>query len=153
MSNPDDFDDSDPTLPINMLIAAWPRLFRDGTRSPSDLPSGWFCLATELCRQLDAQFTDDDLAKLVFAQVKEKMGCLRFHVSVNEEACSEAAERALMKRVQALVRPACEASEQTCQECGEAGATGNFGGYVLTVCPRHASELERKGHERRRLNP
>lgn len=149
----DDFDASDdPTPPINRLIAAWPRLFKKGaTRSPSDLPSGWLVLASELCRQLDAQLTDDDLAILMVAQVKEKFGGLRFHVSVDEESCTEDAERALIERVQSLIRPACEASEQTCQECGQPGATGHFGGYVLTVCPTHARELERKGHERRRL--
>ena len=93
---------------------------------------GWFALLWDLSLKIEAdivaiksvQDSNDD--NVPFAtQVKEKFGMLRFYMSSETEAMSEA------------ILDAERRSGVTCEVCGELGQRRD-GGWVSTLCDLHA---------------
>jgi hypothetical protein len=82
----------------------------------SDCPEGWWPIVERLVEQLVALGWDRRVA-----QVKDKLGGLRFYVGERDEAMVEAVARAT------------EASESTCQACGAGGLAES---WCVTHRPR-----------------
>lgn len=139
---------------IHHLVAAHPLLFHG--RSPaiaSDLPEGWFDIVDALCRSISAALDPASADTFKVWQIKEKFGALRFYSSfVDADGAQSAGEGrqtvgrpVLIKTVRALVLEAERQSSVTCARCGEAGTRREFGGWVVTLCDRHADA--RGSHE------
>ena len=142
---------------LGRLIVKWPRLFHGKAPPSSDLPAGWIGLVDELCADIDSMLTDDAATEFEVTQIKEMFGGLRFYVrSEGEEdiyidAGSDEGRETIVRRadvgpasviprVSKLVEDAMRRSTLTCMTCGEPGQTGTFGGWVATLCERHAAE-------------
>lgn len=147
---------------ISRLVARWPRLFHGTPPAWSDLPAGWFGLVDDLCARIDLLFTDDAAAEFEVTQIKEKYGGLRFYIRFASEEDiyidvrsdeglqtlvrrSAVGPESLMPRVRELVEAAMRRSETTCMTCGAPGQIGTFGGWVATLCERHAAD--RRGQQ------
>jgi hypothetical protein len=148
---------------LGRLVKKLPRLFHGKAPPWSDLPAGWVGLVDELCADIDSVLTDDAAAAFEVTQIKEKFGGLRFYVrSEGEEdiyidAGSNEGRETIVRRadvgpasvmppVRELVEAAMRRSTATCVTCGEQGQTDTFGGWVATLCERHAAE--RRGRKR-----
>ncbi|OWQ46630.1 hypothetical protein CDL60_14310 [Roseateles noduli] len=137
---------------VQRLVDAHPTLFGgEPPRVLSDLPAGWYHLVDSLCNALEDELGDDAHQHFLVAQIKEKLGTLRFYYRF---ACDEADEddkpagggfdgsapglpTEQRARVRALVDAALFESEETCLECGAAGALRNVDGYLTTLCDAH----------------
>jgi hypothetical protein len=137
--------------PIAQLMATHPRLFRG--QAPmcwSEVQSGWWCLADEVCSGIERQLTAEELAHFQVLQIKEKFGGLRlywrlqpcehatFHgVEVQDGeifgASAERSNTAGVDAIQQLVRVAYDASLRTCKICGCRLSTGADN----VCCQRH----------------
>lgn len=127
------------------LYAAFPRLYRGRSKPPEvssmamgfDCNDGWFDLIWNLSQAIedvarrdghDPQSEDWPEA----AQVKQKVGALRFHLAKNTNTFA------------ALVDNAMKASEEICEVCGAPGAmSADIQSGVRTVCNEHNRECLR----------
>ncbi len=87
---------------------------------------GWFNLIDKTCEAIMSH-VGDKIAPPVAVQVKEKFGTLRFYVDGGD-----ATTNALIGLAEAL-------SATTCEECGGLGRI-RHGGWLLTLCDKHAKE-------------
>ena len=67
------------------LIKAYPRLFKGAAPGCySWVYAGWYQLVDELCRRLNTELSDAEVAQIEIRQIKEKFATLRFYVSAPE---------------------------------------------------------------------
>lgn len=129
------------------LMAAFPRIFREGTRSVFALehPPGWHSLMRVLLEQVNGLLDDRQVQGFVLLQAKSKLAGLRFYwvLAVPEDASD--ATQALWERhadqdeqtralIRQAVQSACKQSEETCERCASTGALMNFDGFLVTLC-------------------
>jgi Na+-translocating ferredoxin:NAD+ oxidoreductase RNF subunit RnfB len=136
-------------------MAAFPRIFREGTRSVHALehPPGWHSLMRALLEQVNALLDDRQVEGFVLLQAKSKLAGLRFYwvLAVPQDASD--ATQALWERhveedeqtralIRQAVQSACKQSGQTCERCGLMGALRNFDGFLVTLCTPCAVRAE-----------
>lgn len=140
---------------LEELIAAHPKLFRGSEPAvPSYVPEGWYEIVDQLCCDIEALVAPEP-ERIEVRQIKEKFGGLRFYFAWDRDAdlfldlhgdggirtlVTEAHGPQVMTGIRALVTAASERSEQTCQRCGAPGTLTTRGGWVSTLCERHAAE-------------
>lgn len=116
----------------DIICAAAPTVMRDmrGDMTKTCLAfgfecgDGWFSLILEAATELEALDAD-----ICAAQVKEKLGSLRFYVRQQPLGAD-----AIITRAEAR-------SMVECEDCGAAGRRqGN--GYIRTLCDKHATKDE-----------
>ncbi len=139
------------------LIPEHTRLFRGSPPTVfSHVPAGWYDLVDQLCTDIEAAVGPEP-ERLQVKQIKEKFGALRFYFSLDgyEDAfidihgnggirtlVRQANGPRVMEQIRALVSAASERSTTTCQECGAPGVRAPRGGWVTTLCERHATEQQ-----------
>ena len=89
---------------------------------------GWFSIVDELATEIEQACAAliSPLPKV--RQVKEKLGTLRFYVTVTRDD------------VLALIERAVERSAVTCEACGAAGHLRHRPGWMRTLCDEHEAE-------------
>lgn len=92
---------------------------------------GWFNLIDVLCEELQRQTDQRGAPQLEATQVKEKMGGLRFYVTMSSDA-----QDALIDMAEAL-------SERTCEACGAPAKRSDQRGWVSTRCEAHTKSQNR----------
>jgi hypothetical protein len=104
---------------------------------------GWWPIIESLCGQIQS-YTDWSnmnrelrpvVTQPVVAQVKEKLGGLRFYYDGGDEA------------VAGMVRMAEAWADHSCEECGAPGSSGGKG-WIKTLCPTHRAEADARYAER-----
>lgn len=85
--------------------------FESGMHYGFTCGDGWFELIDSLCAAISANVKEGTSPPVVAAQVKEKLGRLRFHFRGGND------------EVLRLVRLAENLSETTCEACGRSGAS------------------------------
>lgn len=95
---------------------------------------GWYNIIHALCsniqRHIDWKNRESEVVKqVVVKQVKEKFGTLRFYYDGGDDYIS------------GLVTMAETMSAHTCEVCGSPGQR-HGGGWVRTLCSKHAEEAE-----------
>lgn len=129
------------------LQAAFPRLFREGTRSVHALehPRGWHLIMRELLSKVNALLDDRQVHGFTLLQTKSKFGGLRVHWSLEVPEDASPAVQAQWARSSAqdeqtkvLIREADQCArqlaDQTCERCADAATTINTGGWYATLC-------------------
>lgn len=146
---------------VQRLVDGHPTLFGgEPPRVSSDLPAGWHHLVDSFCTALEGELGDDAHQHFQVAQIKEKLGTLRFYYRFVRDEADEDDKPAggsfeasdpgrptdeLRARVRALVDVALLESESTCLKCGAAGALRNVDGYLTTLCdPHHQAAITRQ---------
>lgn len=118
----------------DLLCARYPVLFAHRHRPTSETPmgrgfsceDGWFDLIDRLCADIQAAVAKG-ATQPVAAQVKEKLGELRFYVDGRADPA-----------IRALIDEASECSGKVCEVCGRPGRLMLDGGWVHAACPEHA---------------
>jgi hypothetical protein len=117
------------------LIEAHARLFRHANGHPEaaqgypECDEGWCDLLERACVRIENALDNGDTFKI--AQIKEKLGTLRFYWDGKlSEHVKAAVEEAIAL---ATARSAC-----TCEICGAEGRLHNRGGWLATACAEHA---------------
>jgi len=148
-------------LEVLRLVAAHPVLFRGAPpRVSSHLPAGWYPLVDKLCTALEEELGEDARQHFRVAQVKEKLGTLRFYYRFLGDEAHQDDELASYRmqasdtgqpteaqrvRVRALVDVARLESESTCLKCGAASVLRDVDGYLTTLCaPHHQAAITRQ---------
>ena len=116
------------------------------------VPPGWYGVVDRLCTALEVELGDDARQHFLVAQIKEKLGTLRFYCRFISDEADEGDEPAGSRfegsnpgqptdeqraRVRGLVDAALLESESTCSQCGAVGALRNVDGYLTTLCDPH----------------
>ncbi len=113
-----------------------------------DVGNGWYDLLDILCAQVqhhidwkngsgqyekyrDSRKEGESVPQLTAVQVKEKFGTLRFYAYGGDEKTS-----GMIELAEAL-------SGRMCEECGASGKLTK-GGWIRTLCRRHAAEQGRE---------
>lgn len=113
---------------LDDLVQQHPVLFAAGNRPEnSDLPAGWFDLASRTCAELEALPNSTYFSKRV-VQIKEKFGTLRWHFE--DPVRVPAAAGAIVQRAQAQ-------SARTCMACGKEGQARRTR-WIQILCDEHA---------------
>lgn len=89
-----------------------------------EIGPGWYNLIDNLCTDLQAAANDSTPIHAV--QVKQKFGQLRFYVDGGNNI-----QHSLISIAEAR-------SATICEECGEEGKIVSTGGWLRTVCDKHA---------------
>jgi hypothetical protein len=117
------------------LIEAHARLFRHANGHPEaaqgypECDEGWCDLLERACVRIENALDNGDTFKI--AQIKEKLGTLRFYW---DGKLSEHVKAAVEEAIQlAHARSAC-----TCEICGDEGRLYTRGGWLATACADHA---------------
>lgn len=132
------------------LCEKYPKLFKQ--RNSNDSPlywgigggDGWFNIVNQLCANIQSHIDwkekqGNPIPQVEVEQVKEKFGTLRFYYQGGDDYIS------------GLVSMAESMSGVTCDVCGTPGErTG--GGWIRTMCPKHAQEAEAERAERMRAD-
>lgn len=109
---------------LSRLIDAHPTLF-EGRRLPdySALPDGWYSVADALFGEIEASFSDENLAELRVARIGSNCGRLEIILtgSYSEE-------------LDILLSSAACLSEITCEECGDVPASLRQDEVDITLC-------------------
>lgn len=132
------------------LYLKYPKILKTeaGNEVSLDVGDGWYDLLDVLCSQVqhhidwkngDGQYSKykdsrkegDHVPQLVAEQVKEKFGTLRFYAFGGDEKTA-----GMIELTEAL-------SGRTCEECGASGKLTK-GGWIRTLCRRHAAEQGRE---------
>lgn len=134
---------------VQRLVDAHPTLFGgEPPRVFSDLPAGWYHLVDSLCTALEDELGDDAHQHFLVAQIKEKLGTLRFYYRFVRDEADEDDEPAGGRfepfdpgqptdELRALVDAALLESESACSQCGAVGALRNVDRYLTTLCDPH----------------
>ncbi|KAL9106971.1 MAG: hypothetical protein Q9227_008094 [Pyrenula ochraceoflavens] len=127
------------------LCADFPNLYsqpllnapQDGEAGGFAVGDGWEPVIRHLSERITAIVERDDLNPLQFVseQVKEKFGGLRFYMSGQTNAITQA------------IREAEEKCSRTCETCGKEGELYTKG-WLRTHCVPCENEYKRKLHER-----
>jgi hypothetical protein len=110
---------------------------------PSDIvfsvENGWLPLIAESLEQIEATLEGHGwIKKANIRQIKEKLGSLRISVRPRRESASY--PKALQEELFPILNTTTAKSVQTCELCGDSGETGNFAGYLQTLCPKHSEQ-------------
>ena len=123
------------------LCAKYPKIFADRHASKMktcmcwgfECDDGWYRLLDSLCEciqsYLDANHEDEPSVQVVATQVKEKYGTLHFYYCGGNEL------------IGGMVWLAERLSASVCEVRGEPGQLRG-GGWMRTVCDRHANDSE-----------
>lgn len=138
---------------VQRLVDAHPTLFGgERPRVFSHLSLGWHDIVDQLCTALETELGENAGQHVLVAQIKEKLGTLRFYYRFVRDEADEDAELSSRRfeasdpgqptdeqsaRVRALVDAALLESESTCSQCGAVGALRNIDGYPTTLCDPH----------------
>lgn len=138
---------------VQRLVDAHPTLFGgERPRVFSHLPLGWYDIVDQLCTALETELGANARQHVFVAQIKEKLGTLRFYYRFVRDEADEDDEPAgssfegsnpgqptdeQRARVRGLVDAALLESESTCSQCGAVGALRNVDGYLTTLCDPH----------------
>ncbi|MET0410201.1 MAG: hypothetical protein ABW217_02845 [Polyangiaceae bacterium] len=125
------------------LCEEFPLLYADRTRSWREVPlgfgieckDGWYPLLRELSAKLETlimRLPEDERSGYRAAQVKEKLGTLRFHMSKQTP------------EMFAVISEAEELSGHTCEYCGAPGTLRRVADWRITLCDDHHAERERR---------
>jgi hypothetical protein len=100
-----------------------------GAQGYPECDEGWSDLLERACVRIENALDTGDTFKI--AQIKEKLGTLRFYWDgkLSERAKAEVKEAIAL----ATARSAC-----TCEICGAEGRLHNLGGWLATACAEHA---------------
>lgn len=124
---------------LRTLIRRYPRLFHGASpQVPSHVEPGWFPIVDSLCSAIDQLLDDDQAAAFCVAQIKEKLGGLRFYFCFRNDV----AEDALRDPVGVLVARAEKACSVTCARCGEEGRLRGTTRGISTLCDQHLAKLD-----------
>ncbi len=118
----------------DLLCARYDALFAGRNRPTSETPmgrgfaceDGWFDLIDRLCADIQAEVAKG-ATQPVAAQVKEKLGELRFYVHGRADPA-----------IYALIDDAAERSGKVCEVCGRPGRLMLAGGWIHAACSEHA---------------
>lgn len=132
------------------LYLKYPKILKTeaGNEVSLDVGDGWYDLLDVLCSQIqhhidwkngegeyskykDSRKEGDHVPQLVAEQVKEKFGTLRFYAFGGDEKTA-----GMIELSEAL-------SGRTCEVCGASGKLTK-GGWIRTLCRRHAAEQGRE---------
>jgi hypothetical protein len=94
---------------------------------------GWFNILWRLCADLEPMVMElekETGESFEVVQVKGKLGTLRFYVSHHTDAIDDRIAEAQLE------------SSCTCEICGQPGRRHETGGWVRTVCDKHAHSPE-----------
>lgn len=120
----------------NQLFEQYPAIFAERTLPETQTAmcwgittgNGWFDLIDALCARLQWETNHTGAPQAVAAQVKEKMGTLRFYVR-------EASERQT-----GMIDLATELSRRICDVCGGSGTSVTVGRVRATRCAAHVGD-------------
>lgn len=121
------------------LINRFPNLYREVYTDPKtscmswgfECSDGWYGVIYNLSLGLESLQKDRPDLDIVAEQVKEKFGTMRFYTNSDYDP-----------EVQELTDLAERQTAVTCEECGDTGALWRRGGWVRTLCDKHAGEFE-----------
>lgn len=91
-----------------------------------EIGDGWYQIIRDLSGKLEpliADLPEEEQRATRACQVKEKFGTLRFYMTSETDAMSDAISRAERR------------TETTCESCGGDGEPNRDGGWVKTRCP------------------
>ena len=118
------------------LLARHPKILNNWGKPPTESSlargiechDGWFDLIDQLCAALQSQSDRENEPQVVAAQIKQKLGALRFYADDELTASS----CALIQFAQSL-------STRVCETCGSPGQQlQGKRGWISTACPAHA---------------
>ena len=100
---------------------------------------GWMAIYDRLFTDFEDELLQDpaSLRRFRLRQLKEKFGCMRVYYGFEDPGRVPGDLRA---RLRELTRQAEQQSMKTCQRCGQPGELRTFGGWVATLCARHAKQ-------------
>ena len=124
----------------DFLCQRYPELFRDRHADPAQSSmcwgfccgDGWFGIIDSLCAEIAAKVKDGSMPQVVFSQVKEKFGCLRFHIRGGYRRGGNSETHRLIELAQ-------QQALRTCEECGQPGKLVEVG-IPCVLCPACAIE-------------
>lgn len=129
------------------LMVRYAYQFRELRKGGLHVPPGWLALFEQLCRQVDLALPDRERRAFYWTDVKERLGTLRaswagHHSRLTFGPPGEVAFRGVVgsptkEVIDALVRKAERASEQTCLLCGAPGKLRAGIGWASTTCEEH----------------
>lgn len=122
-----------------LLCERYPLIFAERHRSTSEscmgwgitCEDGWFDLLDVLCERLQFWADHNGAPQIVAAQVKEKLGTLRFY------------PRTASDEQWGMIRMAEAMSARICEQCGRPGRTVVYGFRLMTRCPEHTPDGSR----------
>lgn len=132
------------------LCKEFPKLFVNRHQDDSCLywgiggGDGWYNIIHALCSNIQSHIDwrvkqGQEITQVTVEQVKEKFGTLRFYYQGGDDYIS------------GLVTMAETMSGHTCEVCGAPGQrTG--GGWIRTLCSKHAEEVENERAKRMRAD-
>ncbi len=131
------------------LVRDFPHLYRDrhgDTRMCDGFPNdGWEPLIRRLSEKLEPIARETGLKA---AQVKEKMGGLRFYLRDADDA--RVLPHTVSKTVRSAIGAAEKESRRTCEHCGAAGSRSRVEGWWLTLCTACLEREQARRAERKR---
>ena len=132
------------------LYLKYPKILmsKSGNEVSLDVGDGWYEILDALCsyaqhyidwrngegefeRNKNLRSDDDRIPQLVAEQIKEKFAGLRFYSYGGDE------------KIAGMIEMAEAMSYRTCEECGSPGKKTK-GGWIRTLCKRHAHEQGRE---------
>jgi hypothetical protein len=136
----------------DQLCKEFPKLFVNRNASETETNmcwgfacgDGWYNIIHALCSNIQSHIDwrvkqGREITQVTVQQVKEKFGTLRFYYDGGDDYIS------------GLVTMAETMSGHTCDVCGSPGKrTG--GGWIRTLCSKHAEEMENERAERMRAD-
>jgi hypothetical protein len=118
---------------IQKLVDAFPVLFNGGQpRCWCHYGEGWNGLLYALCTKLAETIRPGEIT---VAQIKEKLGTLRFYVDFNQRESEDYLER--WHLISNLIAETERQSAITCETCGKE-AVPRSGGWIQTLCDEHS---------------
>jgi hypothetical protein len=122
------------------LVERYPKIFNVGavdSRLPFPMfgiecDDGWYDLLDALCFRIQWYLdhnADEDTEQVTVAQIKEKLGTLRFYENGGD------------LYIAAYIQMAQEMSARICEVCGNRGRL-RTGGWIKTLCDTHAEGRE-----------
>lgn len=129
------------------LMLRYAYQFRELRKGGLHVPPGWLTLFEQLCRQVDSALPDRERRAFHWTDVKEKLGTLRVSWAGHRSTLTFAPPgeigvrgvvgSATKEAIDALIRKAERASEQTCLFCGAPGKLRAGIGWASTTCEEH----------------
>jgi len=132
------------------LYLKYPRILKNelGDDVTLDIDDGWYDILDTLCAEIQHHLDwkncegkyashsahrrdTDTVPQVVAGQIKEKFASLRFYASGGDE------------KTEGMISMAEAISARTCEVCGSPGKRTQ-GGWIRTLCKRHAQEQGRE---------
>ena len=132
------------------LYLKYPKILKseEGNEVHLDIEDGWYDILDALCSQIqhhidwkncEGKYTShkshhsdsESVPQVVAGQIKEKFAALRFYSMGGDE------------KTEGMISMAEAMSSRTCEVCGSPGKQAK-GGWIRTLCRRHAEEQGRE---------